>query len=385
MPDIVARRQKLHANPELSYKEKNTADLISAWLTNRKIPHRKNVGGYGIVGLIDGKNPGKRVIALRADMDALPVTEENQVNYKSQNTGVMHACGHDVHMACLLGAATILDGLKEHFEGTVKLIFQPAEEKAPGGALKMIEEGVLKNPDVDAIFGQHVFPDLEVGKVGFRSGQYMASSDEVSFFIRGQGGHAAMPDKVDDTVLATAHVLTALQHIVSRKANPLTPSVLSFGQIITEGGAMNVIPGKVVVHGTFRTFDEQWRERALKLIEETARNTAKAFGCECETVIVKGYPSLVNNDQLTREARKAAEEYLGKENVVELEPRMTVEDFARYSQIIPACFYRLGTGNREKGIISGLHTPTFDVDESSLETGTGLLAWLAMMQLNSKW
>jgi len=380
LPEIIEIRRKLHANPELSYKEKNTADIISAWLAEWGIPHRKNIGGYGIVGLVEGKNSGK-IIALRADMDALPITEENQVEYKSQHSGIMHACGHDVHIACLLGAARILNDLKDQFEGTVKLIFQPAEEKAPGGALKMIEEGVLANPAVGAIFGQHVFPELEVGKVGFKSGKYMASSDEINLFIRGKGGHAAMPEKIDDTVLATAHILTALQHIVSRASNPQTPSVLSFGQIVTDGGAMNVIPDEVSVHGTFRTYDEQWRKKAHKLIDEIARNTAKAFGCQCETVIDKGYPFLVNDDALTRQAKNAAIEFLGKANVVELESRMTAEDFARYSQLIPACFYRLGTGNKEKGITSMLHTPTFDVDESSMETGAGLMAWLAINQL----
>ncbi|NOX84983.1 MAG: amidohydrolase [Chlorobi bacterium] len=384
LPEVIRIRRKLHANPEPSYKEKNTAAILSAWLTEKGVPHRKNVGGYGIVGLIEGQNPRKKVIALRADMDALPICEENQVDYKSLNPGVMHACGHDVHMAGLLGAAAILSGLKDIFEGTVKLIFQPAEEKAPGGALKMIEEGVLENPKVGVIFGQHVFPDLETGKVGFRSGKYMASSDEINLFIRGKGGHAAMPDKINDTVLATSHVISALHHIMSRAANPSTSSVLSFGQIITEGGAMNVIPGEVSVHGTFRTFNEQWRKKAHRLITDVARNTAKAFGCECETVIEKGYPFLVNDERLTREAKQAAIEFLGEENVVELQPRMTVEDFARYSQIIPACFYRLGTGNKEKGITSGLHTPTFDVDESSLETGMGLMAWLAVKQLISE-
>ncbi|HDO27039.1 MAG TPA: amidohydrolase [Bacteroidetes bacterium] len=380
LPEIIEIRRKLHANPELSYKEKNTADIISAWLAERGIPHRKNIGGYGIVGLVEGKNPGK-IIALRADMDALPITEENQVEYKSQHSGIMHACGHDVHIACLLGTAWILNDLKDQFEGTVKLIFQPAEEKAPGGALKMIEEGVLAHPAVDAIFGQHVFPELEAGKVGFKSGKYMASSDEINLFIRGKGGHAAMPEKIDDTVLATAHILTALQRIVSRASNPQTPSVLSFGQIVTNGGAMNVIPDEVSVHGTFRTYDEQWRKKAHKLIDETARNTAKAFGCQCETVIDKGYPFLVNDDALTRQAKNAAIEFLGKANVAELESRMTAEDFACYSQLIPACFYRLGTGNKGKGITSMLHTPTFDVDESSMETGAGLMAWLVINQL----
>lgn len=380
-PELIDIRRHLHSVPELSYGEKNTADYLSSRLELWKIPHQKNIGGYGVVGLIEGSNPGKKVIALRADMDALPITEGNQVEYKSQTAGVMHACGHDVHIACLLGAARILNDMKDQFEGTVKLIFQPAEEKAPGGALKMIEEGVLVNPVVDSIFGQHVFPELEAGKVGFKNGKYMASSDEINLFIRGKGGHAAMPEKIDDTVLATAHILTALQRIVSRAADPRTPSVLTFGQIITKGGAMNVIPDEVSVHGTFRTYDEDWRRRAHRLISETARNTAMAFGCKCETVIDKGYPFLVNDDALTNQAKNAASEFLGKENVVELEPRMTAEDFARYSQLIPACFYRLGTGNKEKGITSNLHTPTFDVDESSIETGAGLMAWLALKQL----
>jgi len=379
--EFIKYRRYLHAHPELSYQEQETADFLSGLLTGWQIPHQTHVGGYGIVGLIKGKNPDKKVIALRADMDALPITEENRFDYQSVNPGVMHACGHDVHMACLLGAAKILNELKDGFEGSVKLIFQPAEEKAPGGALKMIEEGVLSNPDVEAILGQHVYPDLEAGKVGFSPGKYMASSDEINLFVRGRGGHAALPHKTDDTVLATAHIITALQHIVSRKANPLTPSVLSFGQVITKGGAMNVIPGEVSVYGTFRTFNETWREEALRLITETAQHTASAFGCTCEVEIVKGYPFLVNDDNLTKKARTAAIEFLGENNIVELQPRMTVEDFARYSHLIPACFYRLGTGNKVKGITSGLHTPTFDVDETSIETGAGLMAWIVLKQL----
>lgn len=379
--ELIDYRRYLHAHPELSYQEKGTAAFLSGLLSRWQISHQTQVGGYGIVGLIKGRNPDKKVIALRADMDALPITEENRFDYQSENQGVMHACGHDVHMACLLGAAQILNEMKDLFEGSIKLIFQPAEEKAPGGALQMIEEGVLSNPDVDAIFGQHVFPDLESGKVGFRSGIFMASSDEINLIVRGRGGHAALPDKTDDTILATAHIITAMQHIISRKANPLTPSVLSFGQIVTQGGAMNVIPGKVSVYGTFRTFDETWREKALHLIAETAQDTAKAFGCTCQVELVKGYPFLINDDDLTKQAKSAAIEFLGESNVVDLQPRMTVEDFARYSHLIPACFYRLGSGNPEKGITSGLHTPVFDVDEKSLETGAGLMAWLAIKQL----
>ena len=373
-------RRHLHAHPELSFEEKETAAFISGWLHKNGIPHQTNIGGHGISALIEGREPGSATIALRADMDALPIEEQNECTYRSVNGGIMHACGHDVHMTCLVGAAKILNGLKAHFKGTVKLIFQPAEETVPGGAIRMIEEGVLEDPKPQAIFGQHVFPELEAGKVGFRSGKYMASNDEVTIYVKGRGGHAAMPDRTDDTVLASAHVVVALQQIVSRKAPPQVPTVLSFGKVVTNG-AMNVIPEKVSLHGTFRTFGEEWRAKAHKLIRETAEHTAKAYGCTCEVEIKKGYPFLVNDEKLTAAARQAAVEYLGAENVVELEMRMTAEDFSRFSQIMPACFYRLGTANEKRGIVSNLHTPTFDVDESSLETGAGLMAYIALKQL----
>jgi len=373
-------RRHLHAHPELSFEEKNTASFISETLTNWEIKHQKDVGGYGIVGLIRGNNPAKKVIALRADMDALPITEKNQCDYTSRNPGVMHACGHDVHMTCLLGAAFILNGMKEKFEGTIKLIFQHAEETVPGGAIQMIEAGALENPVPSAIFGQHVFPELDTGKVGFKSGRYMASNDEITIYVRGRGGHAAMPERFDDTVLASAHILIALQQIVSRKADPQIPTVLSFGKIITNG-AMNVLPEEVSLHGTFRTFSEKWRQKAHKLITETAENTAKAHGCSCEVKIKTGYPFLVNDKRVTGMARNAAIEYLGAKNVVELPIRMTAEDFSRYSHLMPACFYRLGTANEKKGINSNLHTSTFDVDENSIETGVGLMAYIAVKEL----
>ena len=375
-------RRHLHSHPELSFQEVETAKYISKMLTEFGIEHETGIAGNGVVGLIKGKNPDKKVIAIRADLDALPVNEENDVDYKSEVPGVMHACGHDVHTTCLLGASKILNELKDEFEGTIKLIFQPAEENLPGGAQQMIKEGVLENPAPSAIMAQHVFPELEVGKVGFRSGIYMASSDEINIYVRGKGGHGAMPDQGDDTVLAASHIIVALQKIASRDAPPKVPTVLSFGKITGEG-AHNVFPAEVAIHGTFRTFDEEWRNKAHKLIEETAKLTAKIFGLECEVVIDKGYPVLVNDGTVTSVAREAAEEYLGKDNVVDLELRMTVEDFAYYAQKIPACFYRLGVGNKEKGIVSNLHTPTFDVDEDSLKTGTGLLTWIALKSLNT--
>jgi len=379
---LVDVRRYLHTHPELSFDEEKTAAYISECLSSRGIEHQAGVAGHGITGLIKGRNPEKKVIALRADIDALPISEENEVPYRSLNKNVMHACGHDVHTTCLLGAIIILNERKSEFEGAIKFIFQPAEEKLPGGAIKMIEAGVLENPSVHVILGQHVYPDLEAGEVGFRSGIYMASSDEINLYIRGGGGHAAIPDKVDDTVLAMAEIIVSLQSIVSRKTPPALPVVLSFGKV-TAAGAHNIIPSEVIVRGTLRTFSESWRAKVHQLIKNTAEAVARAHGCTCEVVIDKGYPFLKNNPKVTAIARKAAEEYLGKENVVELNIRMTVEDFARYAQQVPACFYRLGVRNEEKNITADLHSPHFDVDEKSIETGTGLLVWESLQQLKS--
>ncbi len=378
--ELLKVRHHLHAHPELSFEEEKTATYISEWLTKMGLEHQTGIAGYGITGLIKGRNPEKKVVALRADIDALPIFEKNNVLYKSQNPGVMHACGHDVHTTCLLGALQILNERKSGFEGTVKFIFQPAEEKLPGGALKMIDAGILENPPVDTILGQHVYPALEVGKVGFKSGNYMASADEISLVIRGRGGHAAMPDVIDDTVLSMAEIIVSLQGIVSRNAPPSVPTVLSFGEV-KAAGAVNIIPSEVVVRGTFRTFNENWRAKAHRLITENAQMIANIHGCSCQVMIDKGYPGLNNHPEVTALARHAAEQYLGKENVVDLDIRMTAEDFARFARRVPACFYRLGTRNEEKGITSGLHTSQFDVDEKSLEIGTGLLAWETLQQL----
>ncbi len=378
--ELVQIRRHLHAHPELSFKEKETAAYISGFLKKWGIEHQTGVGGYGISGVIRGKNPGKKVVALRADMDALPIVEKNEVAYQSLNPGVMHACGHDVHTTCLLGAVKILRDLKDTFEGTVKFLFQPGEEKFPGGALSMIQAGVLENPKVDVMLGQHVFPDLEAGKVGFRSGMYMASTDEIHLYFRGKGGHAAIPDKLNDTVLAMAETLVSLQTVVSRAAPPAVPTVLSFGEVHAHG-ATNVIPPETEAHGTFRTFDETWRNKARRLITTKAQAVAAAHGCRCEVKIDKGYPFLKNDAAVTAASRRAAEAFLGKENVVDLDIRMTAEDFGYFAQAVPSCFYRLGTRNETKGITAGLHTPEFDVDETSIETGTGLMVWEALWQL----
>ncbi len=383
LEEIIEIRRHLHAHPELSNRESKTMAFISEQLTKFGIEHKTGVFKTGILGIIRGKNPGRKVIALRADIDALPIQEENEIEYASKNNGVMHACGHDVHTGSLLGTAKILQELKAEFEGTVKLIFQPAEEKIPGGAKYMIQEGVLKEPKVESIFGQHVFPELQAGKVGFKKGKFMASTDEINLIIKGKGGHAAMPDQLIDPVLIASHLVVALQQIVSRNANYTVPTVLSFGEFIA-AGTYNVIPGEVRIKGTFRTFDEKWRKKAHNNISRLAQSLAEGMGGVCEVFINEGYPYLINDEELTEKAIWRAKEFLGEENVVDLDLRMTAEDFAYFSQEIPGCFYRLGVANEEKGITSNLHTPTFNVDEYSLQTGMGLMAWLTIQELNDK-
>jgi amidohydrolase len=380
MPELIAIRHHLHQHPELSMQEKETSAFIQAKLTGYGIPFTTGTAVHGIVGLIKGKNPESGVVALRADMDALPIVEQNQVDYCSRNPGVMHACGHDVHMTSLLGAAKILNEVKEQFGGTIKVIFQPSEERFPGGASMMIKEGVLKNPAPQKMFGQHVLPTLEAGKVGMKSGKYMASTDEIYLTVKGKGGHGGTPELNVDPVLIAAHILVALQQIVSRNLPPQLPAVLSFGRFIAEGRT-NIIPNEVKLDGTLRTFDENWRAEAHRKIELMAKSIAEGMGGECDVFIDKGYPFLVNDDQVTEEAKQFAIEYLGAENVVDLDMRMTAEDFAYYSQLVPSCFYRLGIRNESRGIVHNLHTDRFDIDESSLEIGAGLMAWLAVRGL----
>lgn len=380
VPWMVKTRRHLHAHPELSFQEYETSLFIQSELKQLGIPYEV-VCDTGIVALIHGTESGD-TIALRADIDALPIQEQNQVDYKSKNDGVMHACGHDVHTTSLLGAAAILVKLKDAFKGSVKLIFQLGEEKLPGGASMMIKAGVLENPAPKSIVGQHVYPELQAGKVGFRAGKYMASADEIYLCIKGKGGHAALPHRNIDPVLITSHIIVALQQVVSRRVDPTLPCVLSFGKIVADG-ATNVIPNEVAVAGTFRTFDEEWRATAHDLIRNIAQNTAKAMGGECIVDIGVGYPFVNNNEAVTEYAKSAAQEYLGDENVIDLDMRMTGEDFAFYSQVIPGTFYRLGTRESENAPMRGLHTPTFDVDEKSLEVGAGLMAFIALKQLES--
>ena len=380
--ETVATRRYLHQHPELSFKEVETGKYIAQRLSELGVKHVHGVAENGVVALIEGKNPTSKVIALRADFDALPILEANDVPYKSLNEGVMHACGHDVHTASLLGVAKILNEIKNDFEGTVKLIFQPGEEKLPGGASIMIKEGVLQNPEPQLIIGQHVYPPMLAGKVGMRSGTYMASTDELYITVKGRGGHGAMPHDCIDPVVMSAQIITTLQQIVSRQADPTVPSVLTFGKINSTGGATNIIPNEVKIEGTFRTMNEDWRKEAHKRMRKIAESIADAMGGACEFRIEKGYPVLKNDEATTEKVRSIAQDYLGEENVEELPIRMTAEDFAYYSQQIPACFYRLGTKIKDKPVTS-LHTNTFDIDENSLENSIGLMSYIAVKMLGN--
>jgi hippurate hydrolase len=373
-PEFIEVRHHLHAHPELSYQEFETSKLVQQQLRSFGIDYEIKAE-TGVVGLIKGKNADRRIVALRADMDALPITEENNIPYKSKIEGVMHACGHDVHTSCLLGAAKILNELRNDWEGTVKLIFQPGEEKNPGGASLLIKEGVLENPKPSAIFGLHVHPGLNTGKMSFRGGKVMASADELYITIKGKGGHAASPHLCIDPILIASHLIISLQQIISRNNNPHNPSVLSI-TAINGGTTTNVIPDEVKLKGTFRAMNEEWRFKAHELIRKMATDLVSSMGGKIDLLIDVGYPSVYNNEALNELAIEKASEFIGKNNVEETEKRMGAEDFGYYSQQIPGCFFRLGVMNKEKGITSGVHTPTFNIDESAIETGIGIMAYL---------
>ena len=373
-PEFIEVRHHLHAHPELSYQEFETSKFVQRKLTEYNIPFEVKAT-TGVIGLIKGKNPESRIVALRADMDALPINEQTDVSYKSTKQGIMHACGHDVHTTCLLGASKILNETKDNWEGTVKLIFQPGEEKNPGGASLLIREGVLENPKPQSIFALHVNPQLEVGKLSFRSGKVMASADEIYITIKSKGGHAAAPQLTADTILITSHLIVALQQVISRNNNPLLPSVLSITSV--QGGyTTNVIPSEVKLMGTFRAMDEEWRFKAHDIIRKLSTELVHSMGAEIDLHIDIGYPTFYNNEQLNDLAKKIAEHYMGADKVEETEIRMGAEDFGYYSQQIPGCFFRLGTGNKQKGITAGVHTPLFNIDEDAIETGMGMRAFL---------
>ncbi|MBK9284441.1 MAG: amidohydrolase [Sphingobacteriaceae bacterium] len=386
-PKILEIRRHIHAHPELSFQEFKTSEFIQKHLTEAGIPFTTGHVKTGIIAIIKGKNPDKKTILLRGDMDALPIQEKNKVSYCSTIDGVMHACGHDVHSSCVLGAAIILNQLKDEFEGTIKIVFQPGEEVLPGGAKLMIEEGLLENPKVDKAIALHVYPSMEAGKVGFRKGMYMASTDELYITVNGKGGHAAMVNEYVNPLLIASELLLeiniAFMHAHSLKGTPgeNIPTVVAFGKI--EGqGATNIIPNEVKIAGTMRTMNEEWRNEIHNRLKKIVQDKSELYGITSEIKIEKGYPFLVNDENFTEDCMTNAIDYLGKNNVEELPLRMTAEDFAFITQKVSSCFFRLGTGNQKKGINSGVHTATFDIDESALECGTGLLANLAFQEMN---
>lgn len=381
IPMMLQDRHHLHQYPELSFQEENTSLYIRQQLDNMSIawsltPNR------GLVAHIKGELRGEKVVALRADFDALPIQEQSEKPYKSKNDGVMHACGHDVHTAALLGVARILLAMKPRFGGTVKFLFQPAEEKFPGGAKAMVDAGVLKNPDADFVLAQHVMPELEAGKVGVKGGKYAAANDEVSIIIRGKGGHGAQPHALVDPVIVAAQILLLLQTLVSRVANPADPTVLSFGKIIADG-ANNIIPEVVQMWGTLRTLNKAWRLIAHEKIKMIAQGVAEAMGASCE-IHIQGFPNIENDEQLAAEVRTWSGEFLGEGQVVELDYWMAGEDFGEFARDIPGCYYRLGSGNVQKGIDAPLHNPRFDVDEEPLfKVSSALMVYLALKKLGT--
>ncbi len=363
-------REHMHRFPELSFREFKTMEFVSDKLTEIGIPHQKNVAVTGVIGIIRGKHhsDNEPCVGLRSELDALPIVEQTNAEYTSQNEGIMHACGHDVHTAIHLAAAEYLWSIRDELPKPVKLIFQPGEEKNPGGASLLIKENVLHNPKVGSLFALHVYPEMEAGKVGFREGLYMASCDEIYITINGKGGHGAMPHQAIDPIMIGAQLLTSLQQIVSRNCDPKIPCVLSFGHFEALG-ATNVIPEKAILKGTFRTMDETWRAKAHQLIELQVHSICQAFGATADFEISLGYPMLYNNEELTAKMRKSAITEFGEDKVEELPLRLTSEDFAYYSQEIPVCFFRLGVRNEKRGLTFGVHHPKFDVDYGCLETG----------------
>lgn len=367
--ETVRRRQELHQHPELSFQEYQTAAYIKAALDKLSIPYI-SVADTGVVAWITGKKSiSDDVIILRADIDALPIQELNEVSYKSNHDGVMHACGHDFHTSNLLGVATVLQELEHLFSGKILFLFQPAEERIPGGAQEILRSGVLDKYEdrIKAVLGLHVSPQLDVGEVGICPGKFMASSDEFYVRIKGKGGHAAEPHTAIDPVYIGAQLVSSLQHIISRRANPAIPSVLTFGHFIGNG-AVNVIPDEVYMEGTFRTMDEQWRKEALEQIEYLIRELPKSFGADVELTVKNGYPFLYNNPSLSREVRTYMTEILPEENVKEVGIWMAAEDFAYYSHRFPSLFFLVGIRNMQQAPQYGLHNAKFNLDEDSFRT-----------------
>lgn len=373
--EIISLRRHFHKYPELSYKEYETSAFIKEWLKNNDIPFREGIAGTGIIATVSGKARGGRVIAVRAEMDALPVTERAETDFSSVNTGIMHACGHDAHLAMMMGTGKLLRDMVEEFEGTVLLVFQPGEEKSPGGARMMIESGAFEDPKPDIFIAHHVLPELETGKVGYKSGRYLASCDEIYITVKGKGGHAALTALTTDQIYIASNLVVRLKDTMAeRQSARKIPTVLGIGKISGEG-ATNVIPETVEIAGTFRTFDEKWRSEALNHVRLVADVIAREYGVTIDVRIAEGYPVLVNNEKLTKDAMQLSSVLLGKENIETYDIRMSSDDFSFYGSLAPALYYRIGL--KKKGAeMHKLHTPDFDIDEAGLKTGVANMSWL---------
>ena len=379
-PEVVQHYRWLHQHPELSYQEKETAAYIAGFLRREGISFKKGIGGYGMLATVKGeKEDNGRCVAFVADMDALPVQEQNDIPYKSLHDDVMHACGHDAQAASLMGAVKMVHALRSRFAGTALFVFQPGEERSPGGADMMLKDGVFSDFTPDFIVKQHAYTDLPTGMVGFHAGTIMASADEVHIKVKGQGGHGALPHELNDTVLAASQIIVAMQQLVSRRANPFHPMVLSFGKFIADG-ATNVIPGEVTLAGSLRCMQEEERHTMLQLIPQIAAATATAYGCNCEVELPQGYPSVVSDEQITTRIRTMTAAFLGEAKVSEFPKRMTADDFGFFTQLYPCCYYRFGVAG-EKGRPGPLHSATFLIDEEALLASTGLPVYLALNSL----
>lgn len=377
--EIIGIRRKIHKNPELAIREFETSKLVAEKLKELGLDVTENVGKTGVVGLLKGKNNGKTV-ALRADMDALPIEEENDFEFRSLNKNIMHACGHDAHTAILLGVAAVLSKSKDSINGNVKFIFQPSEESALGGAEEMINEGVLDNPRVDAVFGLHVDPNLLSGSIGYRSGEFYASGGGFQIDIIGKTGHGALPHKATDAILVAAELILSLQTIKSSRIDPLEPFVLTIGTI-NGGNQANIIANKVTLTGTLRLFNKEINENIGEIMENIIQSITHAYGATYNFKLLLGGTPLTNDNNMTEIVKKSAIKIVGEENVRLVPKTLLGEDFACYTRIVPSAFVSLGVGFRDKKNFS-LHSSKFDIDEASLPIGTALLAESAIEFLN---
>ncbi|HWV34666.1 MAG TPA: amidohydrolase [Thermomicrobiales bacterium] len=372
LPGVIADRRHLHEHPELGFQEVETAKFVADRLAALGVEDiRTGINKTGVTGLIHGTKPGSgpaKVMLLRADMDALPIHEENEVDYKSKNDGVMHACGHDAHTAILLGVARILSNRKDEFSGTVKLLFQPSEELFPGGAKGMIEEGVLEDPHVDGVFGLHMAQENAVGTIKVAGGPVMAAPDSFRVTVQGKGGHGAYPHTTVDPVVIGAQIVVALQTLVSREIDPLDNAVIST-TFFNSGDAFNVIPDIAKLGGTVRTFKPETRDYLEKRIPELVKAVGEALGATIEVSFERGYPATVNDPAEAERVRVAAAKVVGEENVIEMTPVMGGEDFSYFLEQRPGAYFFVGSKNEEKGLIWGHHHPKFDIDEESLAIG----------------